>query len=569
MVECCDDHFDTDGLVTNLRCAETPDGAIDLNVQNNYGPYTYTWNNGLETEDLRDLEPGSYEVSVVDQVSCETTLSFTVETPPEVQIDTTIGMPTCNGGVDGSVTLAVSGGTPGYEYSWQGNPFIADNTLVNIPIGDYEVTVRDANGCTYPLTIPVRELELILNPAVDAITPPTCTGFSNGSIDVIIDNGRGPYTYDWNDDDIFDDENSLLNVEAGVYTVEVLDANLCRGNFTFNMEDHPPLELQFDIMDVSCNGLSDGSIDALISGGVGNYQYQWATGSTQPNIENKPTGNYTITITDGNDCKIEGTAFLPEPLPVNIEVADILDVICHGESTGGVSLLGLGGVMPYSFSIDGGSFQSSPDFNGLPAGDYNFTIRDSEGCEDLIPAMVSEPSALLVDAGEDQTIELGATADLEAMANEFPVSYQWSPPEPLNCIDCSKVEAFPVNTTTFLVTVTNESDCIATDEVQVRIVKNRPIYIPNALSPNGDRQNNFFTLFGGPGARAIKRLQIYDRWGELIFETENIPLNVENLGWDGTYRGQKVNNGVFVYIAEVEFIDDEVITFSGDLTVLK
>lgn len=569
IVECCDDHFDASGVVTNLRCAETPDGAIDLTVQNDYGPYLYAWSTGQDSEDLNDLEAGDYVVSVVDQLTCETSLSFTVVSPPPVEIDTAIVMPTCNGGVDGAVTLTVNGGTPDYAYSWGGAPFSSNNSLVNIPIGDYDVTVRDANGCAYPLTIPVRELELILDPAVDAITPPSCTGFSDGSIEVLIDNGRGPYTYDWQDGAGFVDDNSLRNIAAGVYSVEVLDANLCRGNFTFNMVDHPPLELQFDIVDVSCNGLSDGSAAAVMSGGVGNYRYRWSGGSTRIGIENLPAGNYPITVLDGNGCVIEGTAVVPEPPPVEIAVGDVLNVICHGDATGVVTLAGAGGVTPYSFSSNGGPFQTGASFTGLRAGNYTFTIRDAEGCEDQIPATVTEPSPLLVDAGEDQTIELGATAILEAFANEFPVRYQWSPEPPLDCVDCSRAEALPVNTTTFVVTVTNELDCTATDEVQVRVLKNRPIYIPNAFSPNGDGRNNFFTLYGGPGARTIKRLQIYDRWGELVFETQNIPLNIENAGWDGTFRGQKVNNGVFVYVAEVEFIDDEVVTFSGDVAVMR
>lgn len=569
-VVCCEDHFTTSGEITPLACPDIPDGAIDLSVSNNFGPYTYEWDAGPTTEDLNGLEAGTYEVSITDQVNCQTTLSFTVNSPPSVVVDTIIGMPTCNGGTDGSITLNVSGATPGYEYNWQRSGFSADNVLPNLPIGDYEVIIRDANACEFPLTIPVRELELILDPAVQAITPPSCTDFSDGAIEVLISNGRGPYRYDWQDGAGFVDENSLVNVAAGVYQVEVLDANLCRGNFTFNMEDHPPLDLQFDVVDVSCFGLSDGAVDAIVGGGVGGYQYQWgAGGGVQANRSNLPSGTYPITVVDANGCLIEDVAFVPQPALIDIEIGDITDVVCHNDATGIVNVVGIGGVAPYSFSVDGGSFQTSTSFTGLPAGNYTFTIRDSEGCEESVSADVDQPAPLIVDAGEDQTIKLGESAQIKASGNEFPLDFQWSHPEIVACNDCDQTEARPVNTTILTLTAVNQYGCTADDELTIIISKVRPIYIPNIFSPNDAGPNNFFTIYGGPGARSIKRLQIFDRWGELVFETENVPLNVQNVGWDGSFRGRALNNGVYVYIAEVEFIDDEAVMFSGDVTLYR
>ena len=568
-VACCPGHFDVNGVVADLKCPDAQDGAIDLSVSNPYGPYQFSWNNGQEVEDINNLDAGAYEVTIVDQVTCETTLSFNVNSPPPLEVDTAIVMPTCNGGTDGAVTLTLSGGTPGYEFNWQGAGYTAVNSISNIPIGDYAVTIRDANACETPLLIPVRELELILDPSVDAVTPPTCTGFSNGQIVVNINNGNGPYLYDWQNGNGLVDENSLVNVSAGVYQVNVQDVNLCKGSFTFNMEDHPPLELQFDIMDVSCNGLRDGSVTAIPSGGVGNYQYQWAVGSTSQGLENLPTGNYPIIVTDGNGCIIEDIPFVPEPLPVFVQVGGVTNVVCFGDATGLVTLLGSGGVMPYSFSVDGVTFQSSNSFPNLPADDYQLLIRDAEGCLDTTETVVRQPPELTVDAGPDQVIDLGFSTNIEAQASEFPVAYQWSPEESLDCMDCPFTEAMPVRTTTYMVTVINEDNCTATDEMTVEVVANRPIYIPNAISPNGDDRNNFFTLFSGPAGRAIKKLQIFDRWGELVFETQDIPLNDERMGWDGTFRGQPVNPGVYVYVAEVTFIDDVTLTYSGDVAILR
>ena len=89
------------------------------------------------------------------------------------------------------------------------------------------------------------------------------------------------------------------------------------------------------------------------------------------------------------------------------------------------------------------------------------------------------------------------------------------------------------------------------------------------ILPNQDGKNDFFTLYGGPAARKIRRLQIFDRWGEQMFEAKDLPLGQESLGWNGIYRDQLMPGGVYVYVAEIEFIDDEVLLFKGDVTLVR
>lgn len=134
---------------------------------------------------------------------------------------------------------------------------------------------------------------------------------------------------------------------------------------------------------------------------------------------------------------------------------------------------------------------------------------------------------------------------------------------------CSNVLVNPVNTTTYQVTIVDETGCEATDEVTIHVIKDRPVYIPNGFTPDGDGINDGFTVFGGPAVDRIQELKIFDRWGELVFDTKNIPPSNEGLGWDGTFNGKTVNPGVFVYLAEVRFIDGEVETYSGDVTLVR
>jgi len=567
-VECCSDHFNVDGQVSDIRCPDG-EGAIDLNVDNDFGPYAFGWSNDAATEDISNVPAGMYDVTISDAATCDTVVSFEITAPEAFEFDTLFTRPTCDGGADGAITLEPSGATPPYQYNWENGGFVPDNNLSNIPAGDYEVTVRDQNDCTTDLVIPLRELQLQLVSDSPPVSPPSCTGFSDGAIIAQMANGRPQYEYNWNDGRGFQDNNTLDNLTAGVYELEVLDADRCRGFFTFEIEDPPPLELNFDATDVSCNGDTDGAATALIDGGVGGYSFQWTTGDAVETITDLPVGAYTVTVLDANDCDIEGTVNINEPPPLQAELQNVSDVVCFGDSTGQIAFGGVGGAPPYEFSLDGQFFQSGANFSNLPAATYELFVQDANGCLSTTTATVSQPPELILDAGPDQTINLGFTTGLRAVASEVNVDYTWQPPDSLSCLDCPNPTARPAETTLYRVQAVNADGCVALDSVLVRVEKVRPIFIPNAFSPNGDGNNDFFTLYGGPAIRRVRKMQVFNRWGGLVFDGENIPLNSESAGWDGTFRGEKLNSGVFVYAIEVEFVDDEVRLFRGDVTLVR
>ncbi len=568
-VQCCDDHFDISGTITDVDCPSSATGAIDLSAVSGYSPYTFNWSSGQSSEDISGLETGAYIVTITDAATCSTTAEFAVGGPAPFQVDTLIGMPTCNGGMDGSITLNVSGATPPYQFSWQGGPFGPGNTLANLPVGDYPVTIRDANNCDLELLIAVRELELVLDPNVVAATDPSCTGFSDGSINLVIANGLPPYLFDFNDGNGWVNANSLNNLPAGVYNVQVQDANLCQGNFTFNLQDPPLLELAFEAQGISCFGETDGVLTAAPTGGVGGYSFMWAGGQTSASLAGLGEGQYFVTVTDANGCIVSGDTSLVQPAPVFIEIGEIVNVLCFGDATGSASVVGSGGQPPYMYSADGQAFQLEPLFENLPAGDYVFTIMDANGCTETVAAAITQPAELLVDAGPDVQIQLGYATSLRATPSALPVTFAWEPPDSLSCIDCPNPVANPVRTTTYTITVTDESGCTATDEVTVTVVKARQVYIPNAFSPNADGRNDNFTVYAGPGVRLIRELKVFNRWGGLVFENDNFLPNDPNFGWDGLIRGEPAQVGVYAYYAVVEYLDGETLLFEGDVSVVR
>lgn len=570
-VVCCAGHFSESATLGDEQCAGDETGSISLNITSPYGPNQYVWEDGSNSDMLTGLGQGNYSVTVTDQALCQTVQTFIVSGPDSIRVDMSITMPTCDGGTDGAVALTTTGGTSPYEYNWQNMGFSPDNTLSNLVHGDYSVTIKDDHNCELALTIPVHELELLLDPSTQAITDPSCTDFSDGEAVIDVVNGLPPYQYDWNDGNGFINTNLQTGLTEGVYSVDVLDANRCKGHFDLELVDPLPLMINFETENVHCFGESNGMLNAQVSGGTGDYVYQWSTNANTEAITQLPIGDYTLTVTDENDCLLSETMTITQPPELFINPGDIIDNICFDYSDGQINVLGMGGTPPYEYSIDGEVFQVSTNFSNLHAGTYTLSILDVNGCDDITEATVEQPEELIVDAGPDQTIELGYETTGMAIANEFPVNFSWSPLDSLHCLnaDCDHIGLNPTSTTTYTVTVVNDSLCFATDEMIIHVIKNRPIYPPNAFSPNNDGINDLYTIFSGPAVREIQLLQIYDRWGELVFEAKNIPTNDISLGWDGTFRGQLMKPAVFTFYAQVLFIDGEVEVVKGDITLIR
>ena len=250
-------------------------------------------------------------------------------------------------------------------------------------------------------------------------------------------------------------------------------------------------------------------------------------------------------------------------------VLEVDDPDCADTPAGVIVATANGGFPNYEFSLDGINFSGFFTFNSLPEGDYTIWVRDIKGCRDSIDASIIDPPPLFVDAGADVTIDLGENTGLEAVPSNPMVDFSWMPDTFLTCYNCHDPTAEPPNTTTFTATITDAVGCTASDDVTVFIVKNRPIYIPNAFSPNGDGTNDNFILYGGKSARKIQLLRIFNRWGALIFEGQDLDLGDVSQGWDGTFKGEILSPDVFAFYALIEFIDDEVILYEGDLTILK
>ena len=301
----------------------------------------------------------------------------------------TLTIPSCNGGEDGSIDLNLGNN---FTVIWE-NPDSTRTRLTNLPEGDYAVTIVDGMGCSQDLIIRLEELELELDPALQALNNPSCNGLTDGSISLGVNNGVAPFFYLWEEDSIDVDQSSRTNLPGGDYAVAIFDDNNCRGELQLRLTEPDPILLDVETTDVSCAGQGDGSISAILSGGVGVLTPDWTP--SIPSLVQVDTGTYQLVVTDANGCENDTTVRIIEPNQIFLDLDDVEDVICNGFETGVIRVIGSGGNPDYEYSINGVDFQDSNVLEELRAGIYTITIRDELGCSTILTDVeITEPEAL-------------------------------------------------------------------------------------------------------------------------------------------------------------------------------
>ncbi len=249
----------------------------------------------------------------------------------------------------------------------------------------------------------------------------------------------------------------------------------------------------------------------------------------------------------------------------------VIPPACASDGTGTIDILSVqNGFPPYEFQLDDLPPQGQNFFTQLDKNSYTLTIRDRFGCSAVLAVEIPVPPALEVDLGADIRLDLGESTTLSVVSNYQNLQYQWSPVDILDCESCSRPNLLPLEDQLIVVEVTNEFGCTAMDSVQVIVSKNYPIYAPNVFSPNNDGINDFFTIYARSNAVSdIQKLMIFDRWGKVLFERNNIPVNSDIDGWDGFVNGKLAASGVYVFVADVAFIDGVVRQHTGSVALIQ
>ncbi|MEM9837033.1 MAG: gliding motility-associated C-terminal domain-containing protein, partial [Bacteroidota bacterium] len=329
--------------------------------------------------------------------------------------------------------------------------------------------------------------------------------------------------------------------------------------------------IEQDSFQISCHGANDGRLSVVINEGLPPFDFTWSTGQTTAEISNLSPGNYAVTVVDAAGCTETFAAFLQEPPPLAFGVS-ALAPDCNTELGRVLIDTVLGGVGPFEISTDGNIFRvvnTFPYLESLAPGNYTISLQDAAGCTATTELLVPPPLDAQLFLTEDTTIFLGDSVLLMAQTDLAVDTVVWSPTNGLSQPNEPTTFAAPTNTTIYTVVLRDSSGCDVMGEVEVIVDRRARVYVPNIFSPNSDGSNDLFRVFPGPGVERIRILQIFDRWGDMVYEaTDFDPFN-PTIGWDGTLGGEPMNPAVFVWQLEASLEDGRIIYLKGDVVLRR
>ncbi len=520
---------------------------ITLTVEDEYN--NYLWSDSSNEATLSVNHSGIYIVTVTNSEGCMAMDSIYISLIPSPDVFISGDTSICEYG-NTTTSLGASEGLASYFWS-NGETF--QDIEVNTP-GVYSVTVSDDSGCTNEAFIQVEQ-EVVTIDLGDNLA--FCEG-SNESI--VLDAGNGFSNYFWSDQST---EQTLSIIEPGNYSVQVINENGCFAIDSVEVTSIPNPQTSISGDNTLCQfGITQSILDA----GDNFQSYLWSNGETNQMIEVSQPGNYSVTITNMYDCTGEASIEIIEDV-VEVQISG-RDLLCEG-NLDSIDLTASEGFVSYQWSEDEGMDRI---LNIIEAGNYSVTATDSEGCIAIDSISISSVLApQIVDLVALIEVEFGESVILNPTINSSsPYTFQWTPTDYLSCPDClSPIIEKPTENLLYNLLVEDDFGCIDTASVAIRVLYDKDVFSPNVFTPNDDNINDNFTIYGTIALKEIRKLQIFDRWGELIFENRSFPPNDPSFGWNGEFNGKKVNPAVFVWLVEVEFFDGTVEFLKGDLTIIR
>jgi len=541
------------------------------------------WSNATGAPNIAVNAAGTYSVTVIAVNGCTGTAQATVVAGGSLTTTITQQPYACNG----QITLDAGAGFATYSWSTGLN---AQFSTLNTS-GTYTVTVADAGGCTGTATIQAT-LPTTVPPQVYSV-PSLCPG---ASITSIVTNQQNFVKFEWNTGETAP---FLPGVVGGAaYTVTVTDANGCTQTAGFTIQLSPVPTPAVTQLPYKCDG------QITLDAGPGFATYSWSTGvNAQFSMLNSP-GTYTVTVTNNLACPGTGTAQVVIPAEP-VAVITGATSFCKGSST---TLTASAGFVAYAWSTGLNAPFSMINSPGI----YTVTVTDGNGCTatDTLTVNIGTPAAttvkrtscrlneagtqtflltavtgcdsvvtiittyqptkpgLALDSQPEIQAKIGQLIELNITGN-FPIdSVAFQSPFPLSCSNCPDPSLTAGSSGFIQVTAFDAGGCQASEQIRILVSKMLDIYVPNIFLP-GSGANGFFSVYSGPEIMSVRNFNVFDRWGNSLFSRTNLPTNDPSAGWDGTFRNQKMQPGVYVYYFEALLADGTVEGYSGDVTIVE
>ncbi len=450
---------------TNVTCNGACDGTITVLGAGGLAPYTYAWTpSGGTGSTANALCPAVYTCTLTDANGCIATTTQTITEPPALAIASSQVDLLCNGVCNGSATVGVTGGTPGYTYLWSPSGGTGA-TATALCAGNYSCLVTDLNGCTLTQTFTITEPTLLT--VASAGFNVTCFGVCDGQVVVIPTGGTPNYTFVWSTGCTTP---SCNNICAGTYNVTVTDLNGCTATSTSTVTEPTAINIITSTIDAHCNA-ADGSATSLSSGGTGTLTPVWYLPATPgANLNNVVAGSYYVVVTDANGCDDTANVVINNIPGVVATAGPITPVSCFGGNNGAASVTTTGGtgIITYSWSCSPSITNAATN---LVAGTCTVTVSDSAGCTSTVNFTINQPTDLTITStATPNAICIGQNSNLSGLAagGTPGYTYAWMP----GLLAGQNQTVSPSNTTTYSVVVMDANGCVDSSTVTVTVSPN-------------------------------------------------------------------------------------------------
>ncbi|MEM1324159.1 MAG: PKD domain-containing protein [Bacteroidota bacterium] len=567
-------------FVINRQC--TPAEISVVNTSQNANSYVWDFGNGETSTEAEPVviypQAGTYQVQLrAINAVCSQSISkaITIYQTPEPLL----ALSANEGCAPFEISLGVAINQPGLDYEWSISDGISDEVTLFDSLSTYRFEEPGRYGvrlliasefCQDSIVDSVEIFEPVL--IASTVTDNLCFGDANGQVQIDLESGTGAFQYEWSNGAATED---LEDLENGNYGLSITDSNGCELIDSFVISS--PLPVQVMVSDsaiASCAGDSDAFICLSVEGGIAPYTIDWANGQSGDCLENIPAGNYGVQILDANGCRVDLGLQAYENSPIEI-VETVEPVSCFGFGDGRIQIDSIsGGVSDfYNTTLLGvDTLENGRNFSNLQPGTYTLVVQDLEGCTLQKDYMIGEPDSLWAAIREDTIrLPLGESVFIDMSHNAANPLFVWLPDDSLSCADCESPLASPINTTWYSLLL-EDAGCFARDSVLILVDKNRQFYVPNIFTPNEDGRNDRFRIRSRvQSIRQIITFQIFDRWGEKIFQADNFRPQDENPdhAWNGTFRGKRLAPDTFTYWFIVEYEDDLQEKVSGTITLMR
>lgn len=504
----------------SVTCYGLMDGLAAVFATGGTEPYSYLWSGGIVNDSLENIAAGTYMLTLTDSNNCIAEDSISVFEPDSliasVVLDSILN---CDYDSSGAVSSIVTGGKAPYNYSWStGETSFA---IDNLTEGIYTLSVSDTKGCSATDSLQLQALSHLYLIS-DSVSNALCNG-DQGFVSLLALDGLSPYSYVWSNNA---GNFAGQHVPAGTHTVTVTDSAGCVDSMQFVISEPPSLDLSLvSLVQPSCFGFSDGSLEVGAIGGTLPYDYSWDQGNDSTFNGFLTAGAYTAYVSDSNDCSDTLEVLLTEPQALTSQL-QVMDETCLGDSNGSINATISGGISPYNYVWNDPQSQTSAIASSLASGTYSVLVTDNNGCTHQDTATINSGSPHPIpDLGADTTAWEVDSFLLSPGSFDSTYSFVWQ--------DNTSGNSFiALNSGSFWVIVTDSNGCSGSDTINL-------ILIPTGIEQRGEQRIQIFpnpatdqiTVSSEIGLSEKSVFELRDSQGKLIFrhmiETSSKTVDLE------------------------------------------